>query len=157
MVSIRRAVASDAQRLGTLGAMLMRTHYAFDPKRFLAPGAQAAQGYANFLESQLDDEESVVFVAERDMRIIGYVYAGLEPMSWKELRGPAAFIHDVMIDEEAQGSGAGTALIDAAIAWARERGAARVMLWTAERNTKAQRLFERTGFRRTMIEMTKEL
>jgi GNAT superfamily N-acetyltransferase len=157
MVSIRRAVASDAQRLGTLGAMLMRTHYAFDPKRFLAAGAQAAQGYANFLESQLDDEESVVFVAERDMRIIGYVYAGLEPMSWKELRGPAAFIHDVMIDEEAQGSGAGTALIDAAIAWARERGAARVMLWTAERNTKAQRLFERTGFRRTMIEMTKEL
>src|SRR6187551_1102571 len=117
MVSIRRAVASDAQRLGTLGAMLMRTHYAFDPQRFLAAGAQAAQGYANFLESQLDDEESVVFVAERDMRIIGYVYAGLEPMSWKELRGPAAFIHDVMIDEEAQGIGAGTALIDAAIAW----------------------------------------
>ena len=99
----------------------------------------------------------MVFVAEQDTRIIGYVYAGLEPMSWKELRGPAAFIHDVMIEEEAQGSGAGTALIDAAIAWARERGAARVMLWTAERNTKAQRLFERTGFRRTMIEMTKEL
>ena len=157
MVSIRRAVASDAQRLGMLGAMLMRTHYAFDPQRFLAAGAQAAKGYENFLESQLDDEESVVFVAEQDTRIIGYVYAGLEPMSWKELRGPAAFIHDVMIEEEAQGRGAGSALIDAAIAWARERGAARVMLWTAERNTKAQRLFERTGFRRTMVEMTKEL
>ena len=124
---------------------------------FLPPATQAAKGYANFLESQLDDEESVVFVAEQDTRIIGYVYAGLEPMSWKELRGPAAFIHDVMVEEEAQGSGAGTALIDAAIAWARERGAARVMLWTAERNTRAQRLFERTGFRRTMIEMTKEL
>jgi GNAT superfamily N-acetyltransferase len=157
MVSIRRAVASDAQRLGTLGAMLMRTHYAFDPQRFLAAGDQAARGYANFLESQLDDEESVVFVAEQAIGIVGYVYAGLEPMSWKELRGPAAFIHDVMIEQDAQGSGAGTALIDAAIAWARERGAARVMLWTAERNAKAQRLFERTGFRRTMIEMTKEL
>ena len=110
MVSIRRAVASDAQRLGMLGAMLMRTHYAFDPQRFLAAGAQAAKGYENFLESQLDDEESVVFVAEQDTRIIGYVYAGLEPMSWKELRGPAAFIHDVMIEEEAQGRGAGTCL-----------------------------------------------
>ena len=103
MVSIRRAVASDAPQLGTLGAMLMRTHYAFDPQRFLAAGAQAARGYANFLESQLDDDESVVFVAEQDTRIIGYVYAGLEPMSWKELRGPAAFIHDVMIEEEAAG------------------------------------------------------
>ncbi len=157
MVSIRRAVASDAAQLGLLGAMLMRVHYAFDPQRFLAAGAQAARGYANFLESQLEDDEAVVLVAERDARIIGYVYAGLEPMSWKELRGPAAFIHDVMVEEEAQGGGAGSALIDAAIAWARERGAARVMLWTAEQNTKAQRLFERTGFRRTMIEMTKEI
>jgi hypothetical protein len=30
------------------------------------------------------------------------------------------------------------------------------MLWTAERNPTAQRLFERLGFRRTMIEMTRE-
>ena len=157
MVSIRRAVASDAAQLGLLGAMLMRVHYAFDPQRFLAAGAQAARGYGNFLESQLEDDEAVVLVAERDARIIGYVYAGLEPMSWKELRGPAAFIYDVMVEEEAQGGGAGSALIDAAIAWARERGAARVMLWTAEQNTKAQRLFVRTGFRRTMIEMTKEI
>ena len=87
MVSIRRAVASDAAQLGLLGAMLMRVHYAFDPQRFLAAGAQAARGYGNFLESQLEDDEAVVLVAERDARIIGYVYAGLEPMSWKERRG----------------------------------------------------------------------
>jgi hypothetical protein len=31
------------------------------------------------------------------------------------------------------------------------------MLWTAERNPAAQRLFEQSGFRRTMIEMTREL
>jgi hypothetical protein len=32
----------------------------------------------------------------------------------------------------------------------------RVMLWTAEKNDYAQRLFARLGFRRTMIEMTRE-
>jgi hypothetical protein len=31
------------------------------------------------------------------------------------------------------------------------------MLWTAEQNTAASRLFLRLGFRRTMIEMTREL
>jgi len=30
-------------------------------------------------------------------------------------------------------------------------------LWTAEQNSAAQRLFSRLGFRRTMIEMTREL
>jgi ribosomal protein L15 len=32
-----------------------------------------------------------------------------------------------------------------------------VILWTAEGNDPAQRLFGKLGFRRTMVEMTKEL
>ena len=32
----------------------------------------------------------------------------------------------------------------------------RVVLWTAEKNPAAQALFEQLGFRRTMIEMTRE-
>jgi ribosomal protein S18 acetylase RimI-like enzyme len=155
--TVRRAQPRDARALGSLGAALMGTHFAFDPQRFLAPGDQTDQGYAAFLSSHLDDDDAVVLVAEADDRIVGYVYAGLEPLSWKELRGPAGFIHDLMIDKHARGAGAGTALIDAAIAWLRDRGAPRVMLWTAEHNTRAQRLFERLGFRRTMIEMTREL
>lgn len=135
----------------------MRTHYAFDPQRFLAAGDHAERGYASFLKSQLDDDDVVVFVAENDGRVVGYVYAGLEPMSWKELRGPAGFIHDVVVEDASRSSGAGTALIDAAIAWLKDRGAPRVVLWTADRNEAAQRLFARLGFRRTMIEMTKEL
>jgi hypothetical protein len=30
------------------------------------------------------------------------------------------------------------------------------MLWTAEKNLEARRLFEHLGFRRTMVEMTRE-
>lgn len=157
MLTTRRAEARDASALGTLGATLMRTHYAFDPQRFLAAGRDAERGYASFLSSQLEDDEAVVLVADLDGRIVGYVYAGLEPMSWKELRGPAGFIHDIMVADDVQGAGAGRALADAAIAWLRERGAPRVLLWTAERNERAQRLFQRLGFRRTMIEMTREL
>ena len=47
--------------------------------------------------------------------------------------------------------------MEAAIDWLRRRGAPRVVLWTAEQNDAAQRLFDRLGFRRTMIEMTREL
>lgn len=155
-VTIRRAAASDAPTLGSLGAALMRAHYAFDPHRFLAAGPHAEAGYASFLASQIESDDAVVFVAELHGTVVGYVFAGLEPMSWKELRGPAGFIHDVLVDETARGAGAGSALIEAAIAWLQGRGAPRVMLWTAERNAAAQRLFERLGFRPTMIEMTRE-
>ena len=135
----------------------MQTHYAFDRQRFLAPGEHPEEGYAWFLETQLHEPEAVVLVEERDGDIVGYVYASLEPLSWKELRGPAGFIHDIVVEEGARGGGAARALLAAAIAWLRDRGAPRVILWTAAQNTRAQHIFEVAGFRKTMIEMTLEL
>jgi ribosomal protein S18 acetylase RimI-like enzyme len=157
LVTIRRASADDLPSLGRLGALLMRAHCAFDADRFLPAGPDAEEGYAWFLGSQLSAPDAAVFVAEQDGAVVGYVYAGLEPLSWKELRGAAGFIHDVAVLEEARRGGVAQALLDAAMAWLRERGAPRVVLWTADRNEGAQRLFARLGFRRTMIEMTREL
>jgi len=99
----------------------------------------------------------VIFVAERGTDVVGYVYAGLEPLSWKELRDEAGFIHDIVVDDRARRTGLAGALVAEAVAWLRSRGAPRVMLWTAEQNDTAQRLFTRLGFRRTMVEMTLEL
>ena len=158
MFTIRRATPDDATALGRLGAMLMRTHYAFDPQRFLSPGDAPELGYASFLRSQLRRKDAVIFVAElHGGEVAGYVYAGLEPMSWKELRDAAGFVHDVAVDPSARRLGIAAALLDAATAWLKEHGAPRVVLWTAEPNADAQRLFARSGFRRTMLEMTKEL
>jgi len=154
---IRKAERRDLPSLARLGAMLMRTHYAFDPQRFLAAGEGAERGYASFLGSMLDSEQDIVFVAEQEGAITGYVFAALEPLSWKELRGPAGFIHDLAVADEARQSGIGTKLMDAAVAWLREHGAPRVILWTAAPNEAAQALFRRLGFRDTMVEMTLEM
>lgn len=156
-ITIRQATPADLPALGRLGALLMRTHYDFDPQRFMSAGSDAAEGYAWFLGRQLKDVDVIIYVAECDNEVIGYVYAGLEPISWKELRDACGFIHDVVVDESARRNGTATALIEKAIEWLGERGAPRVMLWTAERNAAAQQLFARLGFRRTMIEMTREL
>src|SRR5262249_35194363 len=84
-IVIRLANDSDLPSLGRLGALLLETHYRFDHKRFMAPHPNSADGYAWFLRSQLREKDVVVFVAERAGAIVGYVYAGLEPTSWKEL------------------------------------------------------------------------
>ena len=137
--------------------MLMRTHYAFDRQRFLAPGEGTEGGYAWFLGQMLESADNVVFVAERDGAVAGYVWAALEPLSWKELRGPAGFIHDIAVIDDARRAGIATQLMQTAMDWLRERGAPRVILWTAAANEAAQRLFRGLGFRNTMLEMTLEL
>ena len=154
---IRRATQADLPALGKLGASLLRTHYAFDPQRFMAPHGDPEAGYGWFLGTQLKEDDVAVFVAERSGDVIGYVYAGIEPQSWKELREMAGFIHDVVVSGEAQRGGVASALVESACDWLRSIGAPRVVLWTAEKNDAAQRLFTRLGFRKTMIEMTKEL
>ena len=70
--------------------------------------------------------------------VVGYVYAGLEPQSWKELREACGFIHDVVVDERGRRTGVATALIDAAAEWLRARRSARdVVDGTPERRRAA--------------------
>jgi ribosomal protein S18 acetylase RimI-like enzyme len=134
----------------------MRTHCAFDQRRFMAPGKNPAEGYSWFLGSQLTEEDVIVLVAERAGIVVGYVYAGLEPRSWKELREPAGLIHDVAVGESSRRTGVATALV-AALSSGFASTVPRVLLWTAEQSSGALSLFSRLGFRRTMIEMTREL
>jgi ribosomal protein S18 acetylase RimI-like enzyme len=155
--SIRRGTKGDLPELGRLGALLLRTHVAFDPLRFMSGGSRVEEGYAWFLGTQLEPDDVAVFVAERGGTIVGYAYVAIEPQSWKELRDEAGFVHDLVVDEATRSLGVGSALMEAALEWFRERGAPRVVLGTADANKSAQRLFARLGFRRTMIEMTKEL
>ena len=154
---IRRAEERDLEAVGRLGARLLRDHHEFDRLRFMAPRGNTESGYAWFLGTQLQRDDAVVFVAEREARVVGYVYAGIEPQSWKELRDEAGFIHDVYVDEAARRCGVATALLEAAADWLGGRGMPRIVLWTAAGNESARRLFERLGFRHTMTEMTKEI
>jgi ribosomal protein S18 acetylase RimI-like enzyme len=156
-VVVRRATRADASALGRLGALLVRTHHDFDAARFMAPTSGTERGYGSFLGTQLADPEVVVLVAERDGAVVGYTYAGVEGPDWMTLRGPAGVLHDIVVDPAARGAGVGRLLLDATLEALAERGAPRVVLMTAERNEGAQRLFARAGFRRTMIEMTREL
>jgi GNAT superfamily N-acetyltransferase len=153
MISIRPASQSDLLALGRMGAALMRQHHASDSRRFILTD-RPEEGYGRFLVSQLANPDTVVLVAERENDILGYVFAGLEPTSWRDLRGPCGFIHDVYVQESARRQGTGKSLVRAAIAWAHSRGMEQVVLWSKSGNEGAQRLFAKLGFRDTMIEMT---
>jgi ribosomal protein S18 acetylase RimI-like enzyme len=156
-ITIRPASSADLEAIGRLGALLVRTHHDFDPQRFIAATPQTERGYASFLETQLDEPRVVVLVAERSGGVLGYTYAGVEGRDYMSLRGPAGVLYDIVVDPAHRGRGIGRMLLDATLAALQARGAPRVVLSTAERNDAAQRLFGQVGFRRTMIEMTREL
>jgi ribosomal protein S18 acetylase RimI-like enzyme len=156
-VTVRPAGPADLSTIGRLGALLVRMHHELDPERFIAPTPQTERAYASFLGSQLEKANVVILVAERGGEVLGYTYAGVEGTDYMALRGPAGVLYDIVVAPAHRGRGVGRMLLDATLAALAARGAPRVVLSTAERNELAQRLFARAGFRRTMIEMTREL
>lgn len=156
-VTIRPAQPADVAAIGRLGALLVRTHHDFDPERFIAATPRTAHGYGSFIGTQLAEPDIVVLVAERGGEVLGYTYASVEGHDYMSLRGPAGVLHDIVVDPAHRGEGVGRMLLDATLAALATRGVPRIVLSTAERNEPAQRLFARAGFRRTMIEMTREL
>ena len=156
-VAIRGAAPADIPVIGRLGALLVRLHHELDPQRFIAATSQTENRYGSFLGTQLDEPDIIILVAERSREVIGYTYAGLEGADYMSLRGPAGVLYDIVVDPAHRGQGVGRMLLDATLEALKGRGAPRVVLSTAERNAPAQRLFDRAGFRPTMIEMTKEL
>lgn len=153
---IRPATTADLPRLGRLGALLVETHHAFDPRRFLAARDRTPADYAGFLVRQLDDPRVVILVADDHGDVIGYSYGAIEGYDYMALRGPAGALYDIVVDSEYRGRGVGRLLLEVTLEALELRGAPRVVLSTAQSNDVAQRLFERAGFRRTMIEMTRE-
>ena len=155
-VLIRPAAPADLAALGRLGALLVRTHHDFDPDRFIPATPQTEHRYGSFLGTQLDEPHIVILAAERGGEVVGYTYAGIEGHDYMALRGPAGVLYDIVVDPAHRGQGVGRVLLDATLEALAAQGAPRVVLSTAERNEAAQRLFARAGFRRTMIEMTRE-
>ena len=156
-VVVRPAASADMAAVGRLGAILVAVHHAFDSDRFIAATSDTAAGYAAFLDGQRGRSDVTLLVADRAGAVVGYVYAGLEGTDYMALRGPAGILYDLVVDPAHRRAGIGRRLLKAVAAELAARGAPRLVLSTAERNDGAQRLFAAAGFRRTMIEMTREL
>jgi len=156
-VNIRRATSTDLPRLGKLGALLVQEHHDFDRRRFLAAKNRTPDDYAWFLGTRLDDPNTVLLLAETNKEVIGYAYGEIEGYDYMSLRGPAGVLNDLIVDPAFRGQGVGRLLLDTIISQMKSRGVPLIVLSTAAKNKTAQRLFESSGFRPTMIEMTHEL
>ena len=141
--------------IARLAARLVRQHHALDPERFMI-FEPVEPSYERYLTGELNDPDAVVLAAVRGESVAGYAYGRMEPRDWNALRDACGALHDIYVDESARRKGVARLLLGEMIRRLAAKGAPRVILMTASGNATAQRLFERFGFRRTMIEMTME-
>jgi GNAT superfamily N-acetyltransferase len=100
-----------------------------------------------FIAERLARSESVIFLAERDGRAVGFVQ--LYPLFSSTAARPRRLwlLNDLFVSPSARGGGVARALMERARRLAEETGAAGLELATARTNTAAQRLYESLGWR----------
>jgi ribosomal protein S18 acetylase RimI-like enzyme len=154
--TVRSATLADMPAIARLAARLVRQHHAIDPERFMT-FEPVEPSYERYLSGELNDPDAVVLAAVRGATVVGYAYGRMEPTDWNALRDACGALHDIYVDESARRQGIAQLLLGEMIRRLSAKGAPRVVLMTAWGNAAAQRLFERFGFRRTMVEMTLEI
>jgi len=154
-VLVRKARSGDERRVAEYAIRLFDQHVEYDPERFST--FANVDGAARFYRSRFDTPDSAVFVAEMGGEIVGFAYIERDPLNYAELLENGAWMHDIYVDESARAGGVGRDLIKAVAEAARRMGAEKLLLTVAAKNAIAQTVFEKAGFRRTMVEMTLNL
>lgn len=95
-----------------------------------------------FIRSHIEPENSAMFVAEEDARIVGLI--GLLARQLAEERHTGEF--GLSVAREYRGRGIGTALIEALVEWASEHGITRIEAKSWANNPGSARLYKRMGF-----------
>ena len=92
-------------------------------------------------EALASTSPSATLTASIDGEIVGYVIVGSQ---WG-----TAYLQRVAVEEQSSGRGIGTALVRAAVGWARQTAAASMVLNVRPQNQRASRIYERCGFSNT--------
>jgi GNAT superfamily N-acetyltransferase len=79
--------------------------------------------------------------AVRGDEMIGFTISHLHESSWSA--SPSCYLEDLFVSEGSRGTGAGAALVDDLVQWARQQGCSRIFWYTDRDNATARRLYDR--------------
>lgn len=144
--ALRRAGPGDVPALCGLGAATFTAAFghlyrAEDLASFLADSHSPA-----YYEEFIADPETAIWVAEDgEGRLAGYATAGPCGLPVEAMPAGSGELKRLYVSKEAQGSGLGKALLEAALEWLEGRFP-HVYLGVYSENAKAQDLYRRYGF-----------
>jgi ribosomal protein S18 acetylase RimI-like enzyme len=158
-VVVRRAVAEDADAVARLDLELPR-HQELSPVFAPGPRYTEEESRADFLE-EVDDSDQALLLAEVDGQIVSLLaMVDVSKSSMHTGLGRperAAFLGFAATLPEARGTGAGLALTNAGLDWAREQGYPFTVVDWRETNLLASRFWPRRGFRRTFLRLYRSI
>jgi GNAT superfamily N-acetyltransferase len=115
---------------------------------------EAVVGWVRGSIDQAGAAETLVLVAEREGRVVGFVTA-VERGHWSGATD--AYIGELVVDAMVEGRGVGRALVDGVREWADRRGIGAISLETGAANARARAFYAAIGFAEEDVRLTRVL
>ena len=143
---IRQALPTDSLLLSSLCRDVQRLHAEHHPAIFKMP--QSDDFAVTFFDEMIVDITIRIFIAEENGRAIGYIFCKLfeRPENLFNYANRFLQIEHISVHPDAQGHGAGAALLQRVEELARELGVIKLQLNSWAFNAKAHTFFESFGF-----------
>lgn len=141
-MQIREAQIHDLPRL----AILFDLYRQFYEKKSDLSGAES------FLRQRMEKHESVIFVAEKEDKLIGFTQ--LYPLFSSTMLKKQWVLNDLYVTMDERKSGAGELLMRKAMDFGTQDNSRGLTLQTAVTNLPAQRLYEKLGWKKNETFLT---
>lgn len=155
-MDVRPATTDDVEAVLPMVDQIAAMHKQMDPAKY---GYLDDVGgmYRGWLAERAQDDRSVFLVADAGERLAGFLIGTVNqeiPIYRLEEYG---FIHDLWVEEDYRHEGVARQLVMLAIERFKAIGVEQIRCDTAHANAVARSLFERCGFRPSVVEMLIEL
>ena len=140
---VRKATCNDIPAISELYREQFREMAKLIPN-FIKEGDQSVE----FLEKTISDDVSDILVYENDGTVVGFILlqAKGRPDFDFMLPGKYCYIMDIIVTESHRNKGFGTALMNSAKDWAKEKNCSFINLDVLVNNPGAIKLYEKLGF-----------
>lgn len=141
-MEIRLAQFSDLEEVSVL----------FDLYRQFYEKSPDLNASRSFIRERMDRKESVIFVAEKDGKLLGFTQ--LYPSFSSVMMKKQWVLNDLYVRMEDRKTGAGEMLLRAAMEFGVKENSRGLSLQTAVTNANAQRLYEKLGWKKNETFLT---
>jgi len=153
-VKIRQAEILDLPNLKSLWIEFMEYHESLGQKYRFFPDDWP--NVINRFTHALQKEQSVIFIAELDKKVIGYVFGFIFDNFPGYYPNEVAFINDFIVSQKMRKQGVGTNLLKSIEQWFHQQEKKIVQLYVASPNTDGFQFWQNQGFEKFLVGMWKE-
>lgn len=144
-IKIRRAQKEDIDAIFQLWVESMIYHEKLNSSIFGFDAQHAVVG-KRFITEQFKKATTILIVAEKNSRIIGYLLGEIRDRLPFQTLKKTGYIFDIVVEEKERHKGIGTLLLERSYEFFKKNNITTVMLSVSEKNSDAIKFYEKHNF-----------